>query len=330
MADEVFVLNEGQALPTDFTAALSAGTFNTATSTNPFVVTRNSSHSTSENFNYYEVYDGEVSSFGGTTTAVLSSTNAQETPGYRVQLNGSVNIDANHHYFVLVYSDNLYKHHFAKFTEQTQYDGTVYNIDFTPRLKENIPAGTQVKIFKGPLISSSIVAAGYGLVNDTDTSEERHDKFVELSRPTFYFLSGDKLEPNRKYSIVKRLYEPTGPNTVNSHSFFKTAPLTSDYILDKSFFTQNATIVDNNKNLDNQSTPQLRNTSTGTGATYTFSTTTWNDSSRNIYYSDSGHTTYLGFIDSPVRNQLIPSAINIKTKKTITNREITLRQSFPM
>ena len=324
MADEVFVLNEGQVLPTDFTAALSTGTFNTATSTNPFVVTKSSSHSTSENFNYYEVYDAEVSSFGGTTTAIntTSTTNAQETPGYRVQLDtGNANgftIDTNYHYFVLVYSDSIYKHHFAKYTEQTKYDGTVYNIDFTPRLKENIPVGTQVKIFKGPLVSSSIVAAGYGLINNTATSEERHDKFVELSRPTFYFLSGDKLEPNRKYSIVKRLI--SGSNTVNSFSFFKTAPLTSDYILDKSFFTQNATIVDNNKTLDNASTPQLRNTSSGTGATYTFSTTTWNDSSRNIYYSDSGHTTYLGFIDSPVRNQLIPNAINIKTNKTLTNR----------
>ena len=324
MADEVFVLNEGQALPTDFTAALSTGTFNTATSTNPFVVTKSSSHSTSENFNYYEVYDGEVSSFGGTTTAIntTSTTNAQETPGYRVQLDtGNSNgftIDTDYHYFVLVYSDSIYQHHFAKYTEQTKYDGTVYNIDFTPRLKENIPVGTQVKIFKGPLVSSSIVAAGYGLINNTATSEERHDKFVELSRPTFYFLSGHKLEPNRKYSITKRLI--SGSNTVNSSSFFKTAPLTSDYILDKSFYTQNATIVDNNKTLDNGSTPQLRNTSTGTGATYTFSTTTWNDSSRNIYYSDSGHTTYLGFIDSPVRNQLIPNAINVKTKKTITNR----------
>jgi len=325
VADELYVLNEGETLPTNFATALTTGTFNTATSTNPFVVTTNGSHSTSENFNYYEVYDGEVSSFGGTTAAInTSTTNAQETPGYRIQLDtGNVNgfiIDANYHYFVLVYSDSIYKHHFAKYTEQTKYDGTVYNIDFTPRLKENIPVGTQVKIFKGPLVSSSIVAAGYGLINDTDTSEERHDKFVGLSRPTFYFLSGDKLEPNHKYSIVKRLYEPTGPNTVNSYSFFKTAPLTSDYILDKSFYTQNATIVDNNKNLDNQSTPQLRNPETGTGATYTFDPETWEDSSRNIYYSDSGHTTYLGFIDSPVRNQLIPSAINIKTNKTLTNR----------
>ena len=106
MADEVFVLNEGETLPTNFTASLTAGTFNTATSTNPFVVTKSSSHSTSENFNYYEVYDGEVSSFGGTTTAIntTSTTNAQETPGYRVQLDtGNANgftIDTDYHYFV--------------------------------------------------------------------------------------------------------------------------------------------------------------------------------------------------------------------------------------
>jgi len=43
MADELFVLNEGTHVPTNFTASLTADTFNTNTSTNPRVVTKSSS-----------------------------------------------------------------------------------------------------------------------------------------------------------------------------------------------------------------------------------------------------------------------------------------------
>tara|TARA_R100000231_G_scaffold139618_1_gene121683 strand:- start:927 stop:7328 length:6402 start_codon:yes stop_codon:yes gene_type:complete len=342
MADEVYVLNEGisVSITSDGTVSTpstpSSGTHGISTSTNPTVVTPTPSFLTENNFSFYEIYDGDVSSFGGTTTAELTANNEQETSGYRVQLDtgsaSGLTINTNFHYYVLVYSDSIFKHHFAKFTEQTQYEGNIYNIDFTPRIKENIPLGTQVKIFKGPATSSSIAAIGYGLINDPDPSsgpnntDERHDKYVNVSRPTFFFhTENDRLGANRKYSLIKRII---GSSSATSLSVFKTAPLTSDYILDKSFFTLNATIVDNNKILDNASTPQLRNTSSGTGATYTFDRTDFNDSSRNIYYSDSGHTTYIGFIDSPHNNQSIPNSINTKTTKTVTNRGNAFESRF--
>ena len=396
MAETLYVLNEGIILPTDFTATPAADTFNLKTSTNPTVITEDSSYSTSDNFSYYEIYDGEVSSFGGTKAAVLSTTNRQETPSYRVQLDtgsaSGITLASGYDYYVLVYSDNIYKHHFAKLTEQTKYDGNFYNIDFTPKMKENVPSGTAVKIFKGPATSTSIVALGYGLINKIDstltstystssfnvavssstlsvgdilisshfpsgtkiteivdssnitvssqptstatasvnyTTDERHDKYVNVSRPTFYFLEGDKLKPNHKYSLVKKLTSDAGSD-VDKNTFFKTAPLSSDYILDKSFYTLHATIHDNNKDLDNNPAPnrRQRHSEASIGSTYTFSATTWNDSSRNIYYSDSGHKTYIGFIDSPIRNQLIPSAVNIKTKKTITNRGNSFEAKF--
>ena len=39
MADDVYVLNEGQNIPDDFTATPSGGTFNIKTSVNPRVIT---------------------------------------------------------------------------------------------------------------------------------------------------------------------------------------------------------------------------------------------------------------------------------------------------
>ena len=48
-------------------------------------------------------------------------------------------------------------------------------------------------------------------------------------------------------------------------------------------------------------------------------------SSQNAYYTDAylgpdKHNTYVKFINSPVRNQIIPSALKIKTNKTLTNK----------
>ena len=40
MADDLYVLNEGENIPTDFTATPSAGTFNIKTSVNPRAVSR--------------------------------------------------------------------------------------------------------------------------------------------------------------------------------------------------------------------------------------------------------------------------------------------------
>ena len=72
--------------------------------------------------------------FGGTKAAVLSTTNRQETPSYRVQLDtgsaSGITLASGYDYYVLVYSDNIYKHHFAKLTEQTKYDGNFYKYRF--------------------------------------------------------------------------------------------------------------------------------------------------------------------------------------------------------
>jgi hypothetical protein len=349
MADDVYVFNEGQAIPTDFTATPSAGTFNRNTSVNPNIITEDGTNTTALGIHCYEIHSDSASSMGsGTvssskvnrlyplnTTIESYAENKFDSTNYRVIIDtdSATGLKEGSHllgsssctrdYFIVIYADDIYKHHVAKITEQTLYEGNFYKFDFTPSLKENISAGTKVAIYQGPLETDNVVAVGYGLLNDpdpssgTNTTDERHDKYVNVSRPTFYFYEGDSLEPNTKYTVLKTSTNSTGPQV----SVFKTAPITSDKLLDKSFFTHTAVIVDVNKsNDDDVSQPKGINSYTAVGSNYTFAKETYAQSSLNIYDSDLGFNTYLQFVDSPERTQLLSTPYHLNTSKTVTTR----------
>ena len=351
MADDVFVLNEGQAIPTDFTASpssnIAAGTFNRNTSVNPNIITEAGSNTTALGIHCYEIHSDEVAGpsvgsnvvgsslvnrlYPKNTTVPSYAENKFDSTNYRVVIDtgsadGIKETGTSHllgsssctrDYFIVIYADNVYKHHVAKITEETLYDGNFYNFDFTPSLKENISAGTKVAIYQGPEKTDNVVAVGYGLLNDIDTTEERHDKYVNVSRPTFYFYEGGSLEPNTKYTALKTSTNSTGPQV----SIFKTAPITSDKLLDKSFFTHTAVIVDvNRSNDDDVSQPKGINSYSAVGSNYTFAKATWAQSSLNIYDSDAGLNTYLRFVDSPERTQLLSTPYHLNTSKTVTTR----------
>ena len=343
MANELYVLNEGQVVPTDFTATPSAGTFNRNTSVNPRIITQNVSSSETLGINCYEIHSDTASAMGsGTVSSSLDNRlfplnttvpsyadNKFDSTNYRVVIDtGSANgLKESSHllgndsctrdYFIVIYADNVLKHHVAKITEETLYEGNFYKFDFTPSLKENISAGTKIAIYQGPLKTDNVVAVGYGLLNDVATSEERHDKYVEVSRPTFYFYEGNSLEPNTKYTALKKRNGLSGPQV----SVFKTASSTSDYLLDKSFFTNTVQIIDVNKNNDdNVAQPKGINSYTGAGTNYTFAPQTYAVSSLNIYDSDGGFNTYLQYIDSPIRSQLLSTPYYINSSKTVTSR----------
>ena len=343
MADDVYVFNEGQAIPTDFTATPSAGTFNRNTSVNPNIITEDGTNTTALGIHCYEIHSDSASSMGsGTvssskvnrlyplnTTIESYAENKFDSTNYRVIIDtGSADglkegshllgsSSCTRDYFIVIYADNVYKHHVAKITEESLYEGNFYKFDFTPSLKENISAGTKVAIYQGPVSTDNVVAVGYGLLNDIATTEERHDKYVNVSRPTFYFYEGDSLEPNTKYTALKTSTNSTGPQV----SVFKTAPITSGKLLDKSFFTHTATIVDVNKsNDDDVSQPKGINSYTAIGSNYTFAKATYAQSSLNIYDSDGGLNTYLQFVDSHERTQLLSTPYHLNTSKTVTTR----------
>ena len=91
--------------------------------------------------------------------------------------------------------------------------------------------------------------------------------------------------------------------------------------LDKSFFTHTSIITDINRNNDdNVSQPKGIDSYTSAGTNYTFARGTYAQSSLNIYNSDGGFNTYLKFIDSPERTQLLSTPYHLNTSKTVTAR----------
>ena len=188
MADELHVLNEGVSIPAHTGPAL--GDYNTNSSINPRLFTTNVTNSNTVTINCYEIHDADRGSMAGTavgssllnrlfpknTTVASYVKNEGESAGYQVIIetdsnsNGSSDLTMNLNnadYFIVIYADNLYKHHIGKITSYNQYEGTKYKIDFTPKLKENIPFGTNIAIYQGPVAAiTSTVAVGYGLLSD--------------------------------------------------------------------------------------------------------------------------------------------------------------------
>ena len=313
MTDKLFVLNEGQGLPTDFTTDPPAEAHNTNSSVNPRLLTiMGTTSPTATNRSNIEIHsDNTTTLAGGTKLFPIGASNFDapnlfNTPSYRVTIDrnsGSALLtDSTKDYFILIHSDNLLKHHFAKITEEDKVDSNIWSYDFTPKMAEPIAEGVNVTIYQGPAKTDNVVALAYGLLNDTDSSEERHDRYVDATRPTFYFYENDRLDHNRKYVAIKT-FTPAS-NTMTS--VFKTASTSSDYILDKSFYTQNAVIVDSNKTTDE---------TLGTYSSWTANIVKYDDRAGSTPIS-----TYINFKTSAIRNQQMSFPIDINLQNTITNR----------
>ena len=342
MANELFVLNEGVNVPTNFTLTLTADTYNINTSVNPNIVTKSSSSGTTY-LNCYEIH--KTKQVGGgphmaadmtntgtllnrmfpkSTTVVDYGLNLLETPGHRITVDLgtegytsgsplSIDLTVRDH-FVLIYADDPKKHHFAKITDQSVYEGNKQNFDFTPALKENVPYGTNVAIFSGPVVGDAdVVAVAYGLLKNS--SDDRHGNYVQVSKPTFYFY--ENLEPDTKYTAIKQTDQ-----VAEVYSVFKTAPTSSNFIIDKSFYTQNGEIVDNNKAGDEVAGSSKTNYTQydGTTGTYTFDVTDWDASSKNYDWKWTNQSTYIRPITSPLKNQYMGHIMGVNLNRSITNK----------
>ena len=151
--------------------------------------------------------------------------------------------------WVLIYSDDPNKHHFAKITELLEDDVYGDRIEFTPSLGVDILKDTKFAIFTSydsnmPKIDSdnqTLVACAYGL--QSDSSNLRHYLNTHVSRPFFYFLNGkDKLEPATRY--VLRSSSWNGSSHTYTYSTFLTEQEYSTDIIDSGPYTMEATLVD--------------------------------------------------------------------------------------
>ena len=138
----------------------------------------------------------------GTSTSNTERENLAATEGYKIKCydtnsgEGVQLIDATnnysdsafseHHYFVLLHSDNSSLHHFARVTEVIKGDTDGDFFEFEPRLGTEIPKGTKFMLFKGPLKSTNAVAVSAGIKSDLQFE-------LFCSRPLFYFFD-DKVD----------------------------------------------------------------------------------------------------------------------------------------
>ena len=223
-------------------------------------------------------YDTTLESYLTVSASTRSNRISLEGQGALSNLISSSSLDTNFDYFVLIHADDAKKHHLAKITELHTYEVFGDGFDFTPAFNGDIPKDTKISIYKGPAASDThVVAVGYGLLGDGDDSDGRHDTYVEVSRPTFYFYEDrcekDRLSANTKYRVIKNIaYEVStalhldfgkkmsgsASDTGSTPDFqkhgtsvcFLTASDFGGYIVDKTGYTQFGELVDNLKSRD--------------------------------------------------------------------------------
>lgn len=170
-----------------------------------------------------------------------------------IRLN-SINLDTTH-LFVMIHSDDVNKHHFAKVSEIFADDISGDSFEFRPKLGNEIAKHVKFKLFSTP-ISNSIteVAIGLGIKSTSSPS-------VSLARPLFHFFNENldkknQLDHNKKYNLMYSELDfiSAATDTLPTTSLFTTMPDFGTDIIDYGRQTLKARLVDNLKTLDDPST----------------------------------------------------------------------------
>lgn len=162
-------------------------------------------------------------------------------------------------FFVLVYSDDHLKHHFAKITEILTIDVANDGIKFEPSIGNEIPADVKFMLFTFP--KANYKAISLGLKSDLQNE-------LIVARPHFYFKDDldkkDQLNFNTKYYAAitdiqldsfTYLTASNSPATTQLQTTFLTQSNYHDSVKDYSRFGMRTKIVDNLKTLDKILTP---------------------------------------------------------------------------
>ena len=160
----------------------------------------------------------------GTSTSNTERENLATTEGYRIKCYNSVEnvgvqlIDSTnnysaaafsqHHYFVLLHSDNSSLHHFARVTEVLKGDEDGDFFEFEPRLGTEIPKGTKFMLFKGPLKTTNPIALSAGIKSDLQFE-------LFCSRPLFYFFD-DKVDKKNELNHGTKYFAYCQTASVNN------------------------------------------------------------------------------------------------------------------
>jgi len=173
---------------------------------------------------------------GTIQTAIMSGTNKENTPSFKIKIydklfpDGNTNIKVtydfsntpadrkgididNYDYFVMLNynvvdkedgsgssQDNV-RAHFAKIKRIVSFDEFGDGIEFSPKYNGEIPEGTTFEIYKGAAktgeVDTDLVAVSYGLRGDALATTDKYDKVCNVNTPTFYFYNDRLQEKNQ-------------------------------------------------------------------------------------------------------------------------------------
>ena len=245
--------------------------------------------------------------------------------------NGNMDITTND-YFVLVHSDDAKKHHLAKITKLLSFDDSGDAFEFEPAMENEIEVNTKFRIFKGPLTTDTkTVAVAYGLIQDT--SENRHLKYTEFSRPTTYFYNSRLDEKNvlnagTKYQLNQS--KEIGGTPTHSSLLFRTRRDFEREIVDTGPYNTQAQLIDVLYDSDRYNNNIMDGGGRGKVTSYTSSLTSSHSfmvngerSSNGLYASGgaaasgnfNGPTRYLHYEISPTKTNIVNTVLDISVSK---------------
>ena len=259
----------------------------------------------------------------------LGSSSTTIETGY--EHNGNMDIATND-YFVLVHSDDAKKHHLAKITKLLSLDDSGDAFEFEPAMENEIDVNTKFRIFKGPLTTDTkTVAVAYGLIQDS--SDNRHLKYTEFSRPTTYFYNGrldenNVLDAGTKYQLNQS--KEIGGTPTHSSLFFRTRLDFEKEIIDTGPYNTQAQLVDVLYDSDRYNSNIIDGGLRGGVTSYSNSFTASHSfmvngerSSNGLYASGggaangnfNGPTRYLHYEISPTKTNIVNTVLDISVSK---------------
>lgn len=281
--------------------------------------------------------------------SVTEYSNLNNTKGFRVKCYDALTnegvefnpadfntgVDATtYDYFVLLYSDDDYKHHFAKIKEIITEDVVGDAFEFEPKLGNEIPKNTKFMIFKGPTKSTDVVALSAGILQDS-TSANLETNLV-CARPLFYFYGGlDKegeLDHNTKYYTMQNggtaatyLLDSTVSSPKDNHTF-RTVQDFGKTIVDYGKHTLRVTLTDKLRDLDiasggSTTTNEGNSVSLDYGdyeAAFPNARRDANDELTSLSYT--GPSRYLHYDYSPLRANFTYGVYSHKTYHSVNGR----------
>lgn len=272
-----------------------------------------------------------ITGWGGTIT---ENSNLNTTKGFRIKCYDSLTTTGirfnptatnltDNDYFVLLYSDTPYQHHFAKITEVLTEDEYGDAFEFEPKLGNEIPKDTKFIIFQMTK-NGSVVAVSMGMLQDDSLGSSSNDFEGELwrrmavARPLFYFYN-DSLDKPNELNHNRKFYAMRESGTANSYTLsnadnckvFTTMQDFGKSVVDYSRFSYKIKLTDKLRDLD---AAQASNCTYNEGGTITTDTTSYQQSHINARrMSDdvlstptfSGPSRYLSYDFSPTKSNLL-------------------------